>query len=135
MARDDDARVLVLAELHRRLPFAVSMPLYAGQIARAMGVSEVHFVDRYPAVRAHAERLGLHAHPPAALKKLPLAPLVLDATGTPAGLRVAVSKTAADGVCASIGSLHARFDHPDRTDVLPRRFVDHGHAASASGNT
>lgn len=112
ISRGDDSRVLILAELHRRPPFGVSMPLYAGQIARAMGVDEVHLVDRNPAVRAHALRLGLQAHPPTMMKKLPLAPLVVDATGTPAGLRVAVSKTASDGVCASIGSLHARSSIP-----------------------
>jgi alcohol dehydrogenase len=112
ISRGDGARVLILAELHRRPPFGVSMPLYAGQIAQAMGVEEVHVVDRNPAVRAHALRLGLQPHAPSALRKLPLAPLVVDATGTSAGLRVAVSKTASDGVCASIGSLHARSSVP-----------------------
>jgi alcohol dehydrogenase len=112
LSRRNDARMLIVAELHRRLPYAVSTPLYTGLIARALGLDEIYFVDRNPIVRAHAQQLGMQAHPPSALNKLPLAPLVIDATGTSSGLRVSISKTASDGVCASIGSLHRRSSIP-----------------------
>lgn len=106
LARGSEARVLLLAGLHRRPPYAVSMPLYAGLIAQTLGVVEVHFVDRDPQLRSQAEQLGLHTHPPSALRGLPHAPLVVDATGTPSGLATSIRHTTPDGVCASIGSLH-----------------------------
>ena len=90
LARGTDARVLLLAGLHRRPPYAVSIPLYAGLIAQTLGVVDVHFVDRDPQLRAQAEQLGLHTHPPSALRGLPLAPLVIDATGTPSGLATSI---------------------------------------------
>jgi threonine dehydrogenase-like Zn-dependent dehydrogenase len=98
--------VLILAGLPRRPLFSASVPIYAGLVARALGVRRVHLVDRRDHVCAHAERLGLIAHPPSELRRLPAAPLVVEAAGTPAGLRTALAHTAPDGICTSAGSLH-----------------------------
>ena len=61
LEEDPDAEVLIVAALHRRTPFGSSTPLYTGLIARAFGARNVSLVDARPAVRAHAERLGLNA--------------------------------------------------------------------------
>ena len=103
---DPDASVLILAALRRGHPFSASITLYAGLVARALGVREIHLVDSRREVREHAARLGLIAHAPRELRRLPLFPLVMDATVTPAGLRSALRHTAPDGVCSSAGSLH-----------------------------
>lgn len=98
-------RVLILSEIGRRPPLSSSVLLYAGLVAQAFGVREVHFVDRRRHVRSQAESLGLHAHSPARLRGLPLAPLVLDGTCTAAGPRLGLLHTAPDGTCVSPGGL------------------------------
>jgi alcohol dehydrogenase len=104
--RDPDAGVLILAGLASRPPFSTSITLYAGLVARALGVKDVHLVDSRPSVREHAEQLGLTAHRPQELRRLPSFPLVMDATGSPTGLRTALRHTAPDGMCSSAGGLH-----------------------------
>jgi alcohol dehydrogenase len=86
--------------------FTASVPLYTGLIARALGARDVTLMDARPSVRAHSEALGIPAVTVRDARKLDPAPLVVDSTTTPKGLRLAVGLTAADGVCSSIGSLH-----------------------------
>jgi len=104
LEEDPDAEVLILAALHRRTPFGSSTPLYTGLIARAFGARNVSLVDARPAVRAHAERLGLNALEPRELRRRAPAPLVVDATVEDLG--VSLAHTAADGICSSLGGFH-----------------------------
>jgi alcohol dehydrogenase len=106
------AEILILAGMVRRPAFSASVPLYAGLVAKALGSAPVHLLDSRAHVREHAERLGLFAHPPHELRRLPLMPLVIDATAIPAGMRAAVEHTAPDGVCTSVGTLHRNASFP-----------------------
>lgn len=106
LARDPESEVLILAATKRRSPFSASVPLYAGLVARALGARQVRFVDARPEVRAHAEQLGLIALPVSELRGLDPAALVVEANGSPRGLRTALGLTAQDGICTSIGGLH-----------------------------
>jgi alcohol dehydrogenase len=103
---DADSDVLILGAVSRRTFTSASVPLYAGLIARALGARRVHFADRRPHVRAHAERLGLLPLTPRRLRGHPPAPLVLDASASRPGLRLALEHVAPDGVCSCVGSLH-----------------------------
>lgn len=104
LGADPDAEVLILAALNVRALFTASVPLYAGLIARALGARNVNLVDARVEVRAHAKRLGLRALQPRELRRRPPAPLVVDITVD--NLGVALSHTAADGICTSAGSFH-----------------------------
>ncbi len=104
LEEDPDAEVLIVAALQERTPFGSSAPLYTGLIARAFGARNVSLVDARPAVRAHAERLGLNALKPRELRRHPPAPLVVDATVEDLG--VSLAHTAADGICSSLGGFH-----------------------------
>lgn len=106
LARDPQAAILVVSAPARRPVLSASVPLYAGLIAQALGVRLVHVVDSRQHVRDHARDLGLEPHKPAELRRLGLFPLVVDASGSPAGLRKALSHTAPDGVCTGSGGLH-----------------------------
>ena len=107
LERDPGAEVLIVAGMSRRSRFSASVPLYAGLAARALGAQRVHLADARPAVRAHAERLGLTAHEPRDLRGLDPAPLVVDSSASRQGLRAALRLTAEDGICTSSGGLHA----------------------------
>ncbi len=106
LLREPDAEVLMLAGIGRKPVVSSSVPLYAGLVAKALGVETVHLVDSREQVRAHAERLGLIAHPPSQLRRLPVAALVVDGTATASGMRASIEHTAPDGVCSSLGGLH-----------------------------
>lgn len=106
LERDPGATVLILAAQSRDLPFGASMPLYAGQVALALGAGRVVFADARPPVRLRAIELGLEAIPPAELRDLDPVSLVIDTSGDPAGLRRGLELTASDGVCTSAGGLH-----------------------------
>jgi alcohol dehydrogenase len=110
LARDPDARVLVLGVLDKSSLFTPSCPLYTGLIARAMGARTVHFADARPAIRAIAERLGMEAVHPRKLARMQPFPLVADVSVD--GLRTALEATAPDGVCSSSGSLKRRIEIP-----------------------
>jgi alcohol dehydrogenase len=101
---DPGAEVLIVAAMSPRTPFGSSAPLYVGLIARALGARNVHLADARPHVRAHAERLGLHALHPRKLRRRAPAPLVVDATVE--DLHVSLANTAADGICTSLGGFH-----------------------------
>ena len=104
LEEDPDAEVLIVAATDPRTPFGSSAPLYTGLIARAFGARNVSLADARPAVRAHAERLGLNALKPRELRRRAPAPLVVDATV--ADLGISLSNTAADGICSSFGGFH-----------------------------
>jgi alcohol dehydrogenase len=106
LQREPGATVLILAAQTRDLPFGASLPLYCGQIAKALGAGRVILVDARPPVRLRAIELGLDAIPPSELGGLDPAPLVLELTTTPAGLRRGLELTAPDGICSSAGGLH-----------------------------
>jgi alcohol dehydrogenase len=92
--------------------FTASNPLYTGLIARALGAGRVTLVDARPVVRRHAERLGLDAVDPCDLDRAATAPLVVDVSVCPAGLRLALALTAPDGLCSSAGLLHNSMRFP-----------------------
>jgi alcohol dehydrogenase len=104
LERDPNAEVLIIAGLSSRPTFSASGPLYTGQIARALGARNVSFVDSRRHVREHAERLGLNVLRPRELRRRAPAPLVAHVSTDP--LSIALSHTAADGICSSSGGLH-----------------------------
>jgi alcohol dehydrogenase len=112
LERDPDAKVLIVAGVTRRPMFSPSIPLYAGLVARALGARRVHLADVRPPVRYHAGRLGLLPLHPGELRRHLPAPLVVDGSAHSRGLRLALSKTAPDGVCSSAGTLHVRASLP-----------------------
>lgn len=105
-ARDSGGEILIVSALARRPVLSASVPLYAGLIARALGVRRVHVIDSRQHVRDHARELGLEPHEPSKLRRLGLFALVIDASGGPAGLRNALRHTAPDGTCTGLGGLH-----------------------------
>ncbi|GAA5144323.1 alcohol dehydrogenase catalytic domain-containing protein [Pseudonocardia eucalypti] len=108
LAHDPDAEVLIVGRLTRDDPLTSSTPLYAGLVARALGARRISVVDGRAEVRRLAGELGLRALDPRRPKEWPTAPLTVDATGTPAGLRRVLRHTAPDGVCTCVWSLHRR---------------------------
>ena len=104
LEEDPDAEVLILAALDRRTPFGSSTPLYTGLIARAFGARNVSLVDARPAVRAHAERLGLNA-----LSRASYAAAHRrrwSSTRPSKTSAISLAHTAADGICSSLGGFH-----------------------------
>ncbi len=110
--RDPGAEVLIVAGVTRRPLFSPSIPLYAGLVARTLGARTIYFIDTRSQVRSHARRLGLVPLHPTESRSLSPAPLVVDASAHPRGLRLALSATAPDGVCSSAGTLHTRASLP-----------------------
>lgn len=105
--RDDpDAAVLLIGAVHERSLLSPSVPLYAGLIARMLGARQVMMVDVRAHVLAHAERIGLIAVPLRELTDVGRAALVVESSGSPHGLRVALRAAANDGICTSSGGLH-----------------------------
>lgn len=105
LRRDPDAEVLIIAGLARRPLFSASVPLYAGQVALALGARRVRLMDSRSEVRAAAARFGIEPLRPAQLRQTPPAGLVVSATGSSRGMWAALSRTAPDGVCSSVGGL------------------------------
>lgn len=106
LEQDPDGEILILAAVNPRTLFTSSCPLYAGLIAKACGARQVQLADSRKSVREHAERLGLTAVDPRKLPSMGTAALVADISGDPAGLHLALSNTAPDGICSSAGGLH-----------------------------
>ena len=79
---------------------AGSIGLYAAAIARALGSEGVTYVDADAGRRATAEGFGAEALEPGPERLGPFA-ITVDASGDPAGLGLALSSTAPDGVCTS----------------------------------
>jgi alcohol dehydrogenase len=107
LARDPDARVLIVGAMSPRHLFTASVALYAGLVARALGARDVVLADAREGVREQAAGLGLTAVTAADARRTGLAPLVVDLSASPAGLHLALSLTAPDGVCTCAGTLHA----------------------------
>ncbi|KXP00653.1 alcohol dehydrogenase catalytic domain-containing protein [Tsukamurella pseudospumae] len=112
IAEDADADVLIVARLSRRDPFTAKTPLYAAMIARALGARRIGIVDARPAVQDLAQTLGFNALDPKDPRSWPEAPLAIDATGSPSGLRKVMRRTAPDGTCVCTYSLHRRVSLP-----------------------
>lgn len=108
IARGRDPEVLIVSSVQRRSPYSASVPMYAGQIALALGARRVRMVDARARVRAQAERLGLEALDTGDLDPRERAPLVVDASAGPRGLALALRMTAEDGICSSLGGLHVK---------------------------
>ena len=108
----DGPAVIVVGAVDASSRFSASMPMFAGLITRAL-LPEADFllVDARPWVRNHAERLGLAATSVGGLRRRQ-APLVVDASASPRGLRYALSAVAPDGRCSCAGSLHAAAQVP-----------------------
>jgi alcohol dehydrogenase len=104
--------LLIVGSLSTRTDFSGSVPLYMGQIARALGARRVRFADARPFLRAQAERVGIEALAPRQLDRSDLSPLTIDTSGSPPGLDLAIKMTAEDGLCNSVGSLHTRAKIP-----------------------
>jgi alcohol dehydrogenase len=93
--------------MRRRHLYTASVSLYAGLVARALGVRDVVLVDARREVRDQAIGLGLAAVAPDRLARGRFFPLVADVSATPRGLSYALSRTAPDGRCSSAGTLHS----------------------------
>lgn len=89
------APVLIVAGIVR------SIAAYAADAAIALGAERVDFVSQDVELLALAERLGAHAiEAPFAGTRGPY-PITVDASGDPAGLRMALRSTEPEGVCVS----------------------------------
>lgn len=108
LATDSEAEVLVVGPLNRNSPVTSSSPLYAGLIAQALGARNLTVVDARPAVLRLADSLGMRTLRAGDHRGWPVAPLTVDATGSPAGLRRVLGHTAPDGMCTCVWSLHRR---------------------------
>jgi alcohol dehydrogenase len=105
LARDPATRVVIVAAQRPHL-FSASVPLYAGLIARALGARDVVVADARPEVRAQAADLDLDPVLPERARELAPVPLVVDASTSADGLRLAIALTAPDGTCSSVGGLY-----------------------------
>jgi alcohol dehydrogenase len=108
LAIDPDAEVLVVGRLDNNNPYTSSAVLFTAMIARALGGRHISVVDARAALRNRAETLGFRALDARHPRDWPIAPLTVDATLTPAGLRQVLRHTAPDGVCVCSYSLHRR---------------------------
>jgi alcohol dehydrogenase len=83
----------------------VSVALYAVAAARALGASEVMYIDGDRARCAIAEQLGAHVIDSARYAELKPGrfPIVADASADPEGLRLCLRSTEVEGTCASAG--------------------------------
>lgn len=106
LAADPDTEVLIVGRLGRNDPLTPSALLLAALIARALGARRISVVDARPVLSERAEKLGFDAPDPRRPRDWPVAPLTVDATGTPAGLRHVLRHTAPDGICSCVWSLH-----------------------------
>jgi len=87
---------------------AASVGLYAVLAARALGASEVRYLDVDPARLAIAESLGATVIEGAYRPQRRTAPITVDASADPRGLDAAIRSTEAGGVCTSVGIYFAR---------------------------
>ncbi len=99
LARDPGARVLVAGG------GAPSVGLYAVAAAKALGASEVVYVDPSAARVAIAQKLGATTVQEAPLPSLRIGrfPVVVDATSRPDGLRFCLDGTEPEGTLTSVG--------------------------------
>ena len=82
---------------------AGSIPLYATEIATALGAERVDFAGGRPRDRELAERLGATLVDEEFPERLGPYPITVDASADVAGLACALRSTEPDGTCTSIG--------------------------------
>ncbi len=80
-----------------------SIGLYAVALAKALGSSQIDYVDRDPQRNAKARLLGANVVEGSIPKRLGPYPITVDASSHPAGLACALRSTEAGGTCTSIG--------------------------------
>jgi len=80
-----------------------SVPLYAIQLALALGAPAVHYLDPDTESLALAQRLGAAVAEGPIPRQLGPYPITVDASMSAQGLGCALRSTAPDGVCTSIG--------------------------------
>lgn len=99
LARDPGARVMVAGG------GAPSVGLYAVAAARALGASEVVYVDPSAARVAVAAKLGAKTvqEAPVSPMRVGRFPVVVDATSRPEGLRFCIDGTEPEGTLTSVG--------------------------------
>ncbi|WP_197694696.1 zinc-binding dehydrogenase [Mycobacterium sp. 852002-51971_SCH5477799-a] len=112
LTADPDAEVLIVGRMGSREPMTSSTLLCTALIAQALGARRIYVADGREVVRQRAESLGFHPLDPRRPRDWPTAPLTVDATGTPAGLRHVLRHTAPDGICTCVWSLHRRANIP-----------------------
>jgi len=95
LAARPGAPVLVVVGL------ASSVGLYAADAALALGAERVDVVSASAPVLSVAERIGANAIEAGSDGKLGPYPITVDASGDPAGLRLAIRSTDLEGVCTS----------------------------------
>jgi alcohol dehydrogenase len=87
--------------------WAASIPLYAVDVARALGAARVVYVDADASRRAAAEAYGAETIAELPERKVGRFGVTVDASGMPEGLAVALRSTEPGGVCTSIGIYYA----------------------------
>jgi alcohol dehydrogenase len=87
--------------------WAASIPLYAVDVARALGAARVVYIDGNPERRAAAESYGAETVEVLPERKAGRFGVTVDASGMPEGLAVALRSTEPGGVCTSIGIYYA----------------------------
>lgn len=98
LAQNPEAEVLVMGGVG-------SVGLYAAAFAVAAGAARVVYVDDDPDRLARAERYGASViEGPAPRRMDRMFGVTVDASGTEAGLRCAVSSTEMEGTCCSVGT-------------------------------
>jgi alcohol dehydrogenase len=102
LAARPGARVLVVGGL------ATSVGLYAVACARALGSTEVSYLDSDRTRLAIAERLGARALEGRYRTVRGPFPITVDASAHPDGLAAAMMSTEPGGVCTSVGIYYAR---------------------------
>lgn len=95
LAAQPGASVLIVAGIVR------SIAAYAADAAVALGAERVDFVSQDPDLLLLAERLGAHAIDAPFDEVRGAYPITVDASGDPAGLRMALRSTEPEGVCIS----------------------------------
>ena len=101
--RDDPAVLIVGGHAH-------NMALYGVVMARALGVRRIDFLDDDPGRLAAAEALG--ARPVSVAKTAELYPIVVDCSGDPQRLALALSLVGPDGVCTPVWPYVGSFGLP-----------------------
>lgn len=79
-----------------------SIGLYAAAMAQALGAVQVTYIDPDEGRRERANRLGIVALAEPG-EAQPRYPVTVDASGDPGLLRHAISSTAPEGICTSVG--------------------------------
>lgn len=82
---------------------AVSIGLFAVDVALGLGASRVVYLDADPDRCAHAERLGAEVHEGPPPERMGRFPITVDASAGHAGLHCALRSTEPGGVCTSVG--------------------------------